>query len=564
MKKLIALTLALIMVIGVFVGCSQQSATTEPSTNAPSTTSPEESTNNPSAESGASEAQELEPATLVWYLPCAEQEGSADVIEVFNNKLAEVLPNTTVEFVFSGDLGTHCSQFPLLMAAETPIDLYWAGFATPFYQDVLDGNIMAITQYINENTPNLLAEMEIWQSDYISCTLDGEIYGIPIIQPRVTESQGMRVSKMLDGYLDAEAFLTEAHSNIKTTEKMLDLLEEGIQNAIDAGALDDVQFSAAYMDFVYLGLRGYGKVCEPDVYFDATAENPVPLHAWEIPEYKMCVERMAKWYQMGWIPEGQLIDQLPEGTKYLYVAQYDYNQTWTDLTNELGIKNYLDWNNEEKDLYLLNKPENGFVGLGRFGSSDTYNVVPYTAANPERAVMLLDVLRSEPGTVGNDLINLLVYGFAKDSEEANTYGWDGYEAKEQDGQEIADVSVLNGDASKHSIANWLMSNTYKVMSDGGPLTSAASKAYCMDFYETVLPKQIQTPLANGFVDTAELDSELAAMRAVKEEYNLQIVHGCVGAESIDALMTEAMNKMNDAGWPAVKDNLQAQFDAIMN
>ncbi len=68
MKKLLALTL--VLALGLFTG---------------------------SPESFVAHAEELEPVTLKWYYPGAELEGTVDVMKVFNEKLADLLPNTTVE-----------------------------------------------------------------------------------------------------------------------------------------------------------------------------------------------------------------------------------------------------------------------------------------------------------------------------------------------------------------------------------------------------------------------------------------------------------------------------------
>ena len=553
MKKVLALILALTSVLLTTVGCGNQE------NEGKSGTEQVEVRQDSEMEAPDQEA-ELEPVTLKWYYPEAEKEGTADVIKVFNEKLAEVLPNTTVEFVFVSDYET---SWPMYLAGEEEMDIAWEGWYTPFYQDALDGNVIGLTNLINEYAPNLVKEMEIWESSYASCTLDGEVYGIPSIQPTIPESQSWRVDYILEPYLDLEALMTEFHTTAKATEKQIDIFESAVQAAIDDGAIE-VGDTSWHIDaaFANWGTRGYISLGN-NIYFDAEAENPVPIHFWEIPEVKMLVKYFAKWYDWGWITETQLLDQLPEGSRSLLYINNAYNQNWSGAS-EIGVKeNEKDLDGYEKLMLLTNKPEQGYIGVSSFGSASTYQVIPFTSKNPERAIMLLNILHDEAGTVGNDLMNLLCYGFEENSEEAEKYGWCNYTAVEKDGQLQVDTTVRGDAESKHGMTNWIMGNTYKIMSDGGALTTAASKEYAMNFYTEIYPNMISTALAGMFVDTSDVQLSIENMNTVWQEYMEQIYGGCGGVDSVDTLMDTALEKITNAGLDEVKANLQAQIDAYI-
>lgn len=105
----------------IFAGCSKQadpSAEADPSDNVTTDTE-----NTQATEETTSGDEELEPVTLKWYYVDDEMEGSADVIEAFNKKLADVLPNTTLEIVYVGTTDHYFEQWPLLLAGGEEMDI---------------------------------------------------------------------------------------------------------------------------------------------------------------------------------------------------------------------------------------------------------------------------------------------------------------------------------------------------------------------------------------------------------------------------------------------------------
>lgn len=551
-KKLIATALTLTLTVGALWGCGGQ----QKEENTPDSVVSEEGSEVTKPEE--EDKQELEPVTLRWAYKGEEGEGSADVIEAFNKKLAEVLPNTTVEIIYVSDYG---NNWPLLLASGEKLDLAWAGYATPYEQDVKDGNILEISALVEEYAPNLVEEMEIWSQDYQSCTLDGGLYGIPSIQPTVKESQSFTYSSLIEPYLDLEALEAEFRSSAKLTSKMLDIVEEAIQAAIDAGAIEVGKTNwqieegavrcAGCLGYLFVGAETY------KMFFDPEDETPEPLYLWEIPEYQMMVERYAEWYDKGWVTETQVLGQMPDDAQRTFTFSWSWNANWGGC-DEHGIK---ELNTEGDKQMMTNLPEEGYVGTSVFGSANSYQVVPYTSENPERAIMLLNLLHDEPGTIGNDLMNLLCYGFEKNSEEAEEYGWYNYTAEEIDGQQ--QVVMEEGVQSKHTITNWVVGNTFKIMHDGGALTTTATKEYALDFYTDVYPNLKKTALDGLAVDFSGLQDKTDAMTTVYNEFDSQFSTGCGGADKVDALFDKALSKLNEVGYTEVKAEVQSQFDAYI-
>jgi len=175
---------------------------------------------------------ELEPVTLRFYYPGTEKEGSKDVEAAFNKKLAEVLPNTTLEIVW---VGSYAENLRLFFAGEEPMDIIWEGWYTPIRQDVEDGNILALDELIEQYAPNLAAERATYTIDYDSICVDGKLYGIPCVQPVVKDSWSLNVNETLYPYFPVDDFIAEARANLKLTEKQVEMMEQTIQAALDAG-----------------------------------------------------------------------------------------------------------------------------------------------------------------------------------------------------------------------------------------------------------------------------------------------------------------------------------------
>lgn len=560
-KKLVGLTLALTMLGSTLAGCGNQTTNKESEPVSSSQVSTEESKETPTPEA----TPELEPVTLRWYHEDAEKEGSADVFEVFNEKLAEVLPNTTVEFV---TVPEYAQTWPVLMAGGEKIDIAWVGLRTPYYQDVLDGNIKGISDLIEEYGPNLVKDMEAYQGDWMSCTLDGEIYGVPCSQPVVRGVYEIEYSEVLEPYMDLDGLLAELDASEKLTEKMLDIIEDAYAGAIDAGKLKvgSTEWKVG-SQFPDLGALGYEPLKEGSrFYIDPQAKDPELLYFWEIPEVQMCVERMAEWYEKGWLTETETLGQMPKEAKQHLWFQTNGKASWIGR-DERGVKE-LTKSNMRCISVATNKVEDGYKPTSVFACNSTYLAIPYTSENPERAIMLLNVLYDEVGTVGNELANLLCYGFEKNSPEAAKYGWWNYEATvDEEGQPIYDYTTRGKDAEgnalpdKHFMYNWKTGNTYKIMSNNGANYKVSQKEYAEKFWGELYDGMKESAISEMFVDEAVVSEEIENINVVFKEYSQRIFMGCGGTDKVDAVLEEAIAKLNDAGWGTVKKEIEAQIDA---
>jgi len=558
LKKMLALLLALVMVLGTLAACdtTEPQQTTDP--NASNQTEPNKETDPPETE------PQLEPVTLNWLVFAGEKEGSKDVEEAFNAKLATVLPNTTVKFTY-GTVGSYGTNWSMAMNGGTSIDMAWGGYATPMLQDTKDGNLLPLDDLIAEYAPNIVADKELFAQQYNTAVWEGQMYGIPHIQPVMKTTQHLSMdAEFFDKYFDSKAFLKEIRSTTKLTYKMLDIYEEAILAAIADGYIKLGDTDYTMPDGLTMATRGYMLLAEEKyhMWFDPEAENPVPMHTYELPEVQMLIDRYAKWYDLGWYTDKEIV----EGMKYQKIdmsVSVAYNSNWAGDTDGTGIIRNDNSASNRRDTVtiLLQTEDETYVGPNNYGGESSYWVIPYTAKNPERAMMLINLLHDEVGTVGNELYMLMANGFKKDSEEHKKYGWFNYDiSKSADGQDTVDTKARGDAPNMHSMYNWAIANTYRALYDNTKLLTVQYKEYCLSFYDEVFPNLRKTPLAGMIPDTTPVANELAAMLNVEAEYNKQLGFGTAGEEGIDELYDKVMAAMAVAGLNIVKGELQDQID----
>lgn len=557
MKKILALTLAVMMLLCVFAGCSNGAQSNEPK----DTTADASKDTTAATTADTQPKEELEPVTLKMYLPNAEGEGSADVLEVFNKKLAEVLPNTTLEITYVGGWDAYFEQWPLLLAGGEEMDIAWSGWGNSLSLDAEDGNVQPLNDLMEQYAPNLLEEKSTWKEDYGAMELDGVQYGIPSIQPIGGTNTRLFIDAEYAEYFDLDAIATELHSNLKTTEKLWDLLEAGLQAAIDAGALTvgDNSWRIATGELAYLGVRGYatfsagvtnggslGCFC-----IDPEADNNEIFCNFELPEVVYGCERVKSWVDKGWITQSQIADQVQEGATAVIYYTSSHNGDWSEC-DARGIRSEIgSIDQREKVSIACETQAQSFQNPINFGYS-TGMVIPYTSKNPERAMMLLNLLHDKPGTVGNELANLLCFGFAADSEEAKEYSWANYKLSElEDGTVYVDESYRDSAPSKHGITNWVLGNTYYLLSAGN--ISQETKDFALNFWQNVYPTLTETALSGMHPSRVNISTELSTLETINAEYEQRMLKGDVD------LIPEYLNKLNSSCMETIKAELAQQL-----
>lgn len=561
-KRVLALLLTVATAGTILFGCGSTDADNAKSSESKEDVQKEESTGN-----SAEAETELEPVTLKWYVPQPEDEKTSDVVEAFNAKLAEVLPNTNVEFVFFNDFDTYVTQLSMAFAGSEEIDIAWEGWLSPYYNDTVDGNIIELTDLINEYAPNIVKEMEAWERTYSTVTFtDGGVYGIPCIQASSKSAKTLEFDKSIEEYIDKDALLAavkKTRENHSTAEELYQVIEDTIQKAIDGGALTVGDLNWYITDNIPTRLDMFPYQGVGDRFCVNVYEDPKDweLMTWdETPDRQLAVDYMAKWYDKGWITDTQLIGQLPSGA----VRLVDSNMVTWVAADENGIDYYTNnADGSEKFRIRIERYEDMFQSETEYDANSTMLTIPYTCKNPERSMMLLNVLHDEDeNSVGNYLYNMLCFGFAKDSEEAEKYGWYSYVRGEENGEYTFDLEG-EGVSAVHYMEPWVMGNCFytydSVLSDS---YSVAAKEDAYDYEVTKYKGMKPSPVAGFSLDIEALDQTIIEnLNAAGAEWEMEIVMGAGGTDNLEATREKYMAQMNEIGIETLREQVQEQLDA---
>lgn len=505
--------------------------------------------------------------TLKWAisgLGCADD----DIVHAeFNKRLKKLLPGVQVEFIAQTK-----SNWSLWMNAGEQIDIAWSGYEYDVESEINKGAYMELDDLINEkDTPNIYKEKSVYAEDYYSGTYNDKLYMIPIQQPIFNQSVQLNVPAELKDYMDIDALLNAAHSSTKTTREVYDIITKYLEKVWAADAYDTDVIGNG-IDVITLGkalaTRGYDfigneKMTGACLCYDAFADNPKLVNFMETDEYKTFLEYAGKWFKAGYIAEDVLISS-GSGVR---VAPLSANVSgmWYGTDNpeygeKRGVKYVMDQGEIGTYGLLLDTQKQQFCGVAALGSEATYQVIPVTAKFPKEAIKLLDLLRSPVGTEGNDLANLLCYGFEKNSDLAKEYNTYHYTLDGTCAHGV-DYTVQPGSNCKYGKCFWTVTNSFLLYHT--PVILEGQSEWALDFEKNVRPTLHKTPYYRFRVDTSTLLTDISNVASVINEYNDQLLSGLNGS-SYEKPYNEMMKKMKDAKLESIKANVSEQMNKYVS
>lgn len=490
---------------------------------------------------------------LIWGTPWAKSAESDMVHEAFNKKLDELLPNTTVKFVEYAD-----SNWSNLMGAGERFDIAWTGYTVDMQQSRDNGAYLELDELIEEYGPHIKLEMENYPAEYQSGRYNGTQYLIPNQQARVKHTLSFVVPASLWQYMDADAFIGALReSPYKMTEKQLQVLDQYLDK-VYASEDYDTDTVGKYISSSLLKLfanRGYNAVGSVFMYNIADEDAEI-INYYETEEYKLLCEYMAKWYQKGYISS----EVTTTTSTRLPVLECEEENNWYATTLEgYGedrgvVYNFDEFGEVQSYSILLTTPEERKSGIISFGSQMTYMCIPYTAEYPERAMQLLDLLRSPEG---EELLTLLCYGFEEGSALAEEYGTYHYTVTEDGQAKGVDYLIQPTSQSKYGKASWTVGNcllTYLT-----PDLLPGVDEYLLDYAKNVSPNIPKTKYYGFELNTKDLAIQMGNINSVLHEYDTQLQKGSAGA-GWEKLYNEMISKLNALDLEKTKAEIVRQLD----
>ena len=547
-KRTICLLLAMIMVLSiVLAGCSK-TAETPAADETPATTEPAETTDNTETPEAPEETAEpaLEQKTIQLMITGAGKQANSDKVwTAFNEQLQQYVPNTTVEFI-DVSFDEYSEKFSQVLASGEGVDLAWTGWLINKPQNIADGNLMPLDDLLaayGQGIVDVLGENVV----EIHRNADGNIYYLPSWQGLCGERRGWLVVTEIaelagDTWIeDTEAALNKWRNNysgIEDFQAVLDQATKYLAAAKEAGKLGaGINTGRAFGWSMYNGMYSFLGVGGAEIgitYCDGTftvKDGVAGEH------YKLYAKTMADWYKEGYIRS----DIMSVDTSTLTTPK---NGEITDTTYVFSCDPYRTEADQEAaiadagmDMTYLPIEENAYLILG----GDTSYAIPYCADEPERAMMVLNAIYSQP-----DLYNTLIYGI-----EGEDY------TKNADGTITTSYVGASPTADdSYGIQRWIIGSCKNALINNG-----TDPNYYADLEALEATAQVN-PFLNFTFDRTNVEGICASILNVYYEYGPQIDNGVAG-DNWEELYNNYMAARKDAGIEELVTEFQNQLNAYI-
>ncbi len=539
-KRLLALLLATLMMLAFVVGCAPAE---DVSSDAPA------SSDEPadSSEDATDDAMELEEATVQMWLLGPGKQADADMVwEEWNTLLQDYVPNTTVEWnVVASE--EYKDAYTRMLAAGEPVDMAWTGYLTNLQNDIVDGNMQPLDDLLAEYGPNITPAL----GDAMEGTRhsDGNLYYIYAWQGVVGSPTAIYIptelatlgSETWPAEMQEIADVVAADPSLENLQSYYDKFGEVMPAIMEAdrlyGGIDyrnQTSFTFSYGGQTSgvtgakdgLSLNGVGFYYNDDTFTVTDIYNS--------DEVKLKYENIANFYDLGYYRSdiGSLTqtwlnaDGSWGADDQIVFAHNAYGDDAAGDRSAIqgrpmeAIRNY--------DMFWIEKQTSG---MG----------VPYSADEPERAMMVLDALFANA-----DLYQMLIYGI-----EGTHYTDNG------DGTYFTEYGSQGRAEDAYGLWKWTI---------GTCMNSLVTPGVTEGYYER--QKELEAdaylhPLMNFVLDRSEIDDIILAVNTVDLEYRALLENGVMGSAGWEATHTEWMAEREAAGVNDLIAEYQAQIDEFV-
>ncbi len=485
MKKIIAMLLAVMMVVGLFAACGEKPA----ETTAPKSDDPVETTA-PAVQDGGDEIP-----TLVWYQVGGGQPANYDSWQAKVNAYLEekIGVHLDVQVIGWGDWGNRRS---VIVQTNEPYDLMFTDMST-YTSDVQMGAFADITDLMAE-VPGLT---DLIPQAYLdSCMIGGKLYGIPAYKDSSMTNFFVWTKEHVDAYYPeyAEAHtLAEIDAGLRavyagTSEAPLLLNQDGLS------CITGNKYDACTLGNIGIGIAYHGGTEFVPVYEQADVLADLAL--------------LQTWMADGLINSDAAVKAEASGMCSLGVAQ-----GWPGAAKG--------WGDGRGCEVVVSQFEDTVVSNDTVMGSIT--CISASSQHKAEAMKLLELVNTD--TTLRDML---------------WYGEEGVNFEYVDENGVQKVSKINTDwtMAAYTQGTFFVA-TPEVGSDGYGEVKGQNEI------------AVASP-AMGFIpDTTEIANEIAAVKAVFEEYKSLIMTGTGGQESIDAMMAA----MRDSGFDTILNEVNAQY-----
>lgn len=540
MKKILAMLLALVMVLGLAAcGGGGGDANQTPDANKPAENTPD--TSGGDKQDDAPAPADLDPVTLrIWFHgSTVSPDASAKVMESVNAYLQEKI-NVTLEPIW-GTWGDFDTATVTALAGGDDVDIYftcnWS--ANEYNSYARDGYWVKLDDLLPTYGADLLTTIPdgIWECARTNGYDGMGVYAVPALKDTATQNcwdlNGTLLAEL--GY-DVDAFVESASMNPDFYYS--DEFEEALQKAKDYKGGDFYPLVGEPVVFERIAtgtaivtgdLNGAPVLSYYyDVEHPATDIGSKIVCKYATPEFKKFAERTYYLAQKGFIsPQTQNVDT---ANNYREACASTGDYLISSQSYAFGCE--LDYSRQRNiDVRMI--PTDAPY-MDATSGQGAMMAISATSKNPERALMFLNLLNTDP-----ELMTLLNYGV-----EGYTYN------------KNADGTITFIDDARANYNPWRngMGNV-RIL----PPTSDEGIDY-WDRFSAYYDSAETLPYGSFILDTSALSNEATALANVYGQYGFQLMGG---ATNPDTVLPEFLAKLEEAGIQKLLDTANEQLTAFL-
>ena len=502
-RKMFCVVLVILLAFaGIVTGCSSEEE------NIPEAQEKSAPSSDPSSDGDTSE--ELEPVELLFYMIGTPARDLDKVFEEVSKYTKEKI-NATVNMVMY-DWGEYNQRMQVIVNSGEQFDIcFTSSWANDYRANAERGAFLEINDLLDEYGQDI---KEVLNPSFLTGSqINGKNYAVPVNKELGAQAVWNVNVNIAEKYgIDYQQF-----TDLASLEPALEKVKQG-EGAGLVPFLPSGDWLVGTLPFDQI-IPWFG------VQFDSMNPDSVDyevVNMAETSEFEEFVKTMRHYYQKGYVREDIVTN--PE-------RSFDLDRTGDWFISAYHYMPYHEIADSANRGYPVDVVKNLENPVTRTGSvTGSMHAISVTSDNPERAMMFLNLLNSDKE------LRVLVGS-----------GIEGEHYEIEDGRQVRlEAGIDNYGMPEFALGNVFLNNLTK----GEPEDK-------WEAFEEFNDAAVDAPTLGFWVDTDNIQNEIAAINNVTQEYVAIITNGLVDP---DKYLPEFIEKMNDAGSDKVVAELQEQLN----
>lgn len=460
---------------------------------------------------GSESASGLEEVTLTWYIPGNGPQADTEKVEEAIYEYLKDDLNVRLDFV-ECDWGSYDDKVQMAIASQEPFDFcYTAHWSNNFYNNISKNAFLELEDLLDEYAPTL--KENVPEAGWNASTVNGHIYGVPNVQAWVYQG----FVSVRDDILEKYNFNLSTVKELKDLDPLFEQIkadDPSVYPIVNCGNADILNSFQNTLNFEELtGSKIPGVLQYGDEEFKV-------VNQWELPQVQEFLQLMYDWNQKGYFKSDSatLTDYIPELTSGRSVAKV--GATYSPASQASEERNY----GQPVTIQKFGTPH-----ISTSSIVAALTAISRTSEHPDRAIQFLERVNTDP-----TLYNLICFGI-----EGQHYT--------KEGNVVTTVENSGYDPNQ----DWVYGNQFNAY------VRAGQPDDIWDLMNANNDAAEPSPILGFAFDSTPVQTELASVSAVVDEYYLSLSTGSVNPEE---KLPEFIEKMEKAGSQAIIDECQKQLD----